>query len=163
MRKAWLTPAALAVALVLQLTVLNGLHLPRGGVPDLVLVLVVALAMADGPVRGMVTGFAAGLCLDIAPPDTGLVGQYALVFCLAGWAAGSLGRLTRRSPLRALAVAAVVIAAAEAMTAALGKLLEPAQVSVAEIRQFLPVTIAYDLLICPFALYLVIVTGPALG
>jgi rod shape-determining protein MreD len=153
----------LVVALILQLTVLNGLHLPRGGVPDLVLVLVVALAMADGPMRGMVTGFAAGLCLDIAPPDTGLIGQYALVFCLSGWAAGSLGRLTRRSPLRALAVAAVVIAAAEAMTAALGKLLEPAQVSVAEIRQFLPVTIAYDLLICPFVLYLVIVTAPALA
>jgi rod shape-determining protein MreD len=162
-RKAWLAPVLLAVALVLQLTVLNGLHLPRGGVPDLVLVLVVALAMADGPMRGTVTGFAAGLCLDIAPPDTGLIGQYALVFCLAGWAAGSLGRLTRRSPLRALAVAAVVIAAAEAMTAALGKLLEPGQVSVAEIRQFLPVTIAYDVLICPFVLYLVIVTGPALA
>jgi rod shape-determining protein MreD len=162
-RKAWFAPVLLAVALILQLTVLNGLHLPRGGVPDLVLVLVVALAMADGPMRGMVTGFAVGLCLDIAPPDTGLIGQYALVFCLAGWAAGSLGRLTRRSPLRALAVAAVVIAAAEAMTVALGKMLEPAQVSVAEIRQFLPVTIAYDLLICPFVLYLVIVTGPALA
>ncbi len=156
MRRVWLAPVLLTVALVLQLTVINGLHLPRGGIPDLVLVLVVVLALAEGPLPGTVTGFAAGLCVDIAPPGSPLIGQYALVFCLAGWAAGSLGRFTRRSPVRALAAAAVVIAAAEAFAVVLGKALEPDQVSVAEIRQFLPITIAYDLVICPFALYLVI-------
>jgi rod shape-determining protein MreD len=156
MRRVWLAAVLLAVALVLQLTVIDGLHLPRGGEPDLVLVLVVVLAMSEGPLAGTVTGFAAGLCVDIAPPGSPLVGQYALVFCLAGWAAGSLGRLTKRSPLRALAVAALVIAAAEAFAAVLGKALEPNQVSVAEIRQFLPISIAYDLVICPFILYLVI-------
>jgi rod shape-determining protein MreD len=159
MRRAWLGPAVLAVAIVLQLAVLDGLHLPRGGVPDLVLVLVVALAMADGPVPGMVTGFAAGLCLDIAPPGSGAVGQYALVCGLAGWAAGSLGRLTRRSPLRALAVAAFVIIVAETMAAALALVLAPTQVTVAEIREFLPITVAYDLLLSPFALYAVILAA----
>jgi len=139
--------------------VIDGLHLPRGGVPDVVLVLVVALAMAYGPVPGMVIGFATGLCVDIAPPGSPFIGQYALVFLLAGWAAGSLGRFTKRSPLRALAVAAAVIVGAEAIAAALGKLLEPDQVSVAEIRQFLPITIAYDLVICPFLLYLVILAA----
>ena len=156
MQRAWLAPVVLAVALVIQLTVLDGLSLPRGGVPDLVLVLVVALAIVGGPMRGMMAGFAAGLCTDIAPPGSPLIGQYALVFCLAGWAAGSLGRFTKRSPLRALAAAAVVVAGAEALAAALGKVLEPDQVSVAEIRRFLPVTIAYDLVLCPFALYLLI-------
>jgi rod shape-determining protein MreD len=158
-RRVWLVPVLLAGALVLQLVVIDGLHLPSGGEPDLVLVLVVALAMAGGPVPGAVMGFAAGLCVDIAPPGTPLLGQYALIFCLAGWAAGSLGRFTRRSPLRALAVAAAVVAAAEAIAAALGKLLEPDQVSVAEIRHFLPITIAYDLVICPFALYVVILAA----
>src|SRR5215472_1837527 len=156
MQRAWLAPVVLAVALVIQLTVLDGLSLPRGGVPDLVLVLVVALAIVGGPMRGMMGGFAVGLCTDIAPPGSPLIGQYALVFCLAGWAAGSLGRFTKRSPLRALAAAAVVVAGAEALAAALGKVLEPDQVSVAEIRRFLPVTIAYDLVLCPFALYLLI-------
>jgi rod shape-determining protein MreD len=153
----------LAVALLLQLTVLNGLHLPGGGVPDLVLILVVALAMADGPLPGMVTGFAAGLCLDLAPPGSGMIGQYALVFCLAGWVAGMLARGASRAPLRALAGAAVVIAAAEAVTAGFALLLEPAQVTTAEVRQFLPVTIGYDLLLCPFALYLVMMAGALLA
>ena len=156
MRKAWFAPVLLAFALLLQLTVLNGLHLPGGGVPDLVLVLVVALAMTGDPLRGMVIGFAAGLCLDLAPPGSGLIGQYALVFCLAGWAAGWLGRVARHWPLRALVLAAAVIAAAEVLAAALGLLLEPAEVTIAVVRQFLPVSIGYDLLICPFALYLVL-------
>jgi rod shape-determining protein MreD len=162
-RKAWFAPVLLACALLLQLTVLNGLHLSGGGVPDLVLVLVVALAMTDEPPRGMVIGFAAGLCLDLAPPGSVLIGQYALVFCLAGWAAGWLGRLARHWPLRALVLAAAVIAAAEVLAAALGLLLEPAEVTIAEVRQFLPVSIAYDLLICPFALYLVLLASGLLA
>jgi rod shape-determining protein MreD len=163
MRRTWLAPVLLAVALLLQLTVLNGLHLPGGGVPDLVLLLVVALAITDGPVAGMVTGFASGLCLDLAPPGSDVIGQYALVFCLAGWAAGRFAAGARWAPLRALAVAAAVIAAAEAVTAGLGLLLAPAQVTTAEIRQFLPITIGYDLLLWPFVLYLVVLASTVLA
>jgi rod shape-determining protein MreD len=162
-RRAWLAALLLAVAMVLQLTVLNGLRLPGIGVPDLVLVLVAVLAMAAGPVPGMVIGFAAGLCLDIAPPGSELIGQYALVFCLAGWAAGRLSGAVHRSPLRALALVAVVVAVAEALTAALGLVLEPAQVTTAEVRQILPATIGYDLLLCPFALYLVAIASTRLA
>ena len=61
MRRTLLAVGSLAAALVLQLVVLNGLHLPGGGVPDLVLVLVAVLAITGTPVRGMITGFAAGL------------------------------------------------------------------------------------------------------
>jgi rod shape-determining protein MreD len=162
-RKTWLSVVLLALAILVQLTVLNGLHLPGGGVPDLVLILLVALAIAAGPVPGAVTGFVAGLCLDLAPPDSGLLGQYALVFCLAGWAAGQLAGSARRMPLRTLAAGAIVVAAAEAATAGLALLLHPAQVTIAEIRQLLPVTIGYDLLLFPFALYLVMLAVGALG
>jgi rod shape-determining protein MreD len=162
-RRRWLAPVVLAAALLFQLTVLNGVHLPGGGVPDLVLILVVALAMIDGPMAGLGIGFAAGLSVDLAPPGSGLVGQYALVFCVAGWAAGRLAGTVSRSPLRALAVAAAVTAAAEAVTAGLARVLEPAQVTVADIRQFLPYSIAYDLLLCPFVLYLVVVASSALA
>ena len=41
-----LAAVLLAAALLLQLTVLNRLHLPGGGVPDLMLVLVASLAIA---------------------------------------------------------------------------------------------------------------------
>jgi rod shape-determining protein MreD len=163
MRTAWLASVLLAAGLLLQLTVLNGLHLPGGGVPDLVLILLVAVAITAGPVPGTVAGFAIGLSLDLAPPGSGLIGQYALVFCLAGWAAGQLAGNARRMPLRTLAAGAVVIAAAEAVTAGLGLLLHPAQVTVAEIRQLLPVTIAYDFLVLPFGLYVVMLAATVLA
>jgi rod shape-determining protein MreD len=162
-RKTWLSVVLLGVALVVQLTLVNGLHVPGGGVPDLVLILVVALGIATGPVPGVVTGFAAGLCLDLAPPDSGLIGQYALVFCLAGWAAGQLAGSARRAPLPTLVAGAVLVAVAEVVTAALDFVLVPAEVTIAGIRQSLPATIAYDVLLFPFALYLVMVAAGALG
>ncbi len=154
-----LAAVLLAAALLLQLTVLNRLHLPGGGVPDLMLVLVASLAIATGPVPGMVTGFAAGLCLDLAPPGSQLIGQYALVFCLVGWAAGRLSRAAGRSPLRALGFVAVVVVAGEALAAGLGLVLELAQVTTADVRQVLPDTLGYDLLLCPFVLYLAVLGG----
>ena len=162
MRKTILAVLLIAIAVVVQLSVLNGLHLPGGGVPDLVLVVVAALALADGPVPGMIIGFAAGLCLDLAPPASQLIGQYALVFCLTGWAAGKLGMLATRSAFRSTALLAVVIALGEALVAALALALQPGQVSVAVLRLVLPSSIAYDLLILPFVVYLVLALGALL-
>ena len=86
MRRAVMSAVLLAVAILVQLTIINGLRLPGGGVPDLVLVVVAALALAGGPVPGAVAGFCAGLCLDLAPPASGVIGEYALVFVIVGWA-----------------------------------------------------------------------------
>jgi rod shape-determining protein MreD len=164
MRAGWLAVVSLAVALVAQLSVLNGLHLPGGGVPDLVLVLVASLAMAEGPVAGMIIGFATGLCLDLAPPGGAVVGQYALVFCLAGWAAGRLspvaGHSGRQSAgLLATALLAVVVAAAEVLTAAISLLVAPGAVTLSQIRAVLPATVGYDLVLVPFVLSLVMLAG----
>ncbi len=160
-RKAWLVPLLIVVALVVQLTVLNRLHLPGGGVPDLALVLVAAFAMADGPIYGMILGFGTGLCLDLAPPASQFVGQYALVFCLAGWAAGRLSPAASKSAARAVVLVACVVAAAEALAAGLGLVLEPAEVTWSEVRVVLPATIGYDLLLCPFLVYFVMLISTA--
>src|SRR3974390_2951122 len=84
-RRVLLPTVAVLAAILLQVTVLNNLPFPGGSPPDLVLVVVVALALAGGPLDGAVIGFAAGLAVDIAPPSSGLVGQSALVFCLVGF------------------------------------------------------------------------------
>jgi rod shape-determining protein MreD len=160
-RKAWLVPLLLTAALVIQLTLLNGLRLPGGGVPDLALVLVAAFAMADGPIYGMALGFGTGLSLDLAPPASQYIGQYALVFLLAGWAAGRLSTAASKSAPRAAALVAVVVTAAEALAAGLGLVLEPDQVSLAQVRVVLPATIVYNLLLCPFVLYLVMLVSTA--
>jgi rod shape-determining protein MreD len=152
MRKALLAGCLLAIAVVVQLTVLNGLRLPGGAVPDLVLVAVAALALTQGPLYGTVAGFTAGLCIDVAPPASQLIGQYALVFCLTGWAAGRASRVAARSAISSVLLLSLVVAAGEALTAVVGLVLEPAQVTPAQVRQVLPSTIGYDLLIGPFLL-----------
>ena len=101
MRRAALSGGLLLIAILIQLTVLNNLRLPGGAGPDLVLVVVVAVALTGGPMEGMLGGFCAGLALDVAPPATHLVGQYALVFCLVGYGCGLLGRQPRALRLAA--------------------------------------------------------------
>ena len=72
-----------------------------------------ALALASGPLAGMLIGFWAGLALDVAPPGSHFIGQDALVFCLIGYACGRLrgppatraGRATRCSDRGAAAAA----------------------------------------------------------
>jgi rod shape-determining protein MreD len=168
MRTTWLVAALLAVAVVVQVSVLNGLLLPGGGVPDLVLVLVCALAMASGPVNGVVIGFAAGLSLDLAPPGSALVGQYALIFCLAGWAAGRLRPVAGQTAwhpagLVATGLLALVVAGGEALSAAVAKVLTPSAVTLSQLRLVLPSTIAYDVILCPVALSAVMLAATMLA
>jgi rod shape-determining protein MreD len=82
-----LSGTLVAVALVIQVTVLGRLQLP-GAVPDLVLLTVVALALVYGPVGGVLIGFGAGLLADLAPPADHAAGRYALVLCLIGYLVG---------------------------------------------------------------------------
>jgi rod shape-determining protein MreD len=168
MRTVSVVVASLIVAIVVQVSVLNGLLLPGGGVPDLVLVLVCALAMASGPVNGMLIGFGTGLCLDLAPPGSELVGQYALVFCLAGWAAGRLrpvaGHSARHSAgLVGTALLALVVAGGEMLSAAVVKVLTPTAITLSQLRLVLPSTIAYNLILCPLALSVVMLASSMLA
>lgn len=80
----------LLVAVLLQVGLLAVLPLP-GATPDLVLVVIAALAIVRGPGAGAVAGFAGGVLLDLVPPAAHAAGQWALVLTLAGYAAGYLG------------------------------------------------------------------------
>jgi rod shape-determining protein MreD len=157
MRRVILTIVTLGIVLVLQLSVVNGLRLPGGGVPDFLLVAVAAIGMTGGPMTGAVTGFAAGLCLDLAPPGSGIVGEYALVFCLAGWACGRFRGILSRSALLPMAVTAAVAVVAELLVAGLTMALTPASWSA--VREVLPATAFYDAAISPFVLYLILLGG----
>jgi len=74
MKRLIVVVAALAAALLVQLTIVNRLPLPGGGVPDLVLLCVVGIGLVAGPQPGLIAGFCAGLALDLAPPQAELVG-----------------------------------------------------------------------------------------
>ncbi|KIH98145.1 rod shape-determining protein MreD [Streptomonospora alba] len=84
-------PALLVLAAVLvQTAVVNRLPLPWGLAPDLVLLVVVGIALWSSPVAGAVTGFAAGLAVDVLPPADHEIGRTALLLCLAGYAIASV-------------------------------------------------------------------------
>jgi rod shape-determining protein MreD len=154
-RRAALLALASLAAILIQLTMLNRLPLPGGAAPDLVLILVVAVGLTGGPMEGTLTGFCAGLAVDVAPPASHLVGQSALVFCVAGYAAGRLGAVLDRASWQPLGAVALCTAAGEALYAAAGMVFGDPGVSWPAVRAVLPVSVGYDLLVCPFALYAV--------
>lgn len=69
------------VAAVVQTAVFSGMSV-LGGVPDVLLVTLVAVALVRGATTGAVAGFFAGLVVDIAPLDT--LGLTSLLLTLAG-------------------------------------------------------------------------------
>ncbi|MGH3281678.1 MAG: rod shape-determining protein MreD, partial [Trebonia sp.] len=150
----------LFAAVVVQLTVVNRLPLPGGAVPDLVLLLVTAIAVVTTPARAAVTGFAAGLAVDVAPPAAHDAGTYALVFCLAAYAASRVNRAIsdragERDPMTSFTVMVGAAVAGEAGKAALGMLLSDPEVTTAAVSRVLPGAVLYDLLLSPLAFWLV--------
>jgi len=163
MRRLALSVIAVVAALVLQLTVVDRLPLPGGG-PDLVLLAVVALGLTGGPMAGLLTGFLAGLALDIAPPASGILGEHALVFCVVGYGCGRLSGLTDRSAASSLGVAAVAAAAGEMLYVAVGLMLGDPGISWQAIRSVLPSSVLQDVLISPFVVFGIWKAGsPAAG
>jgi rod shape-determining protein MreD len=154
-RRAAASVVLLAVALTAQLTVVNRLSLPGAGAPDLVLLTVVALGMCSRPATAAVTGFCAGLCLDVAPPGSYLIGEYALVFCLVGYLCGRLRGLLNQSAMLTIAGAMAAAAVGEALVALLGLAISDPQVNWTAVQQVLPSSIVYDVVVSPFLLYLV--------
>lgn len=87
MRRLLPTVGAVAVAALLQ----GGLapYLAVGGVvPDFLLLVVVTLALVEGPAAGCGVGFACGLIFDLL--GTGPVGPMVIVLTITGYLAGLL-------------------------------------------------------------------------
>ncbi len=151
-----------AVTVIVQLTIVDRIAFPGGAGPNLVLLAVAALALAGGPLTGALTGFWAGLALDVAPPGSHFVGQDALVFCLIGYACGLLADDSSgdaaeqgHTALFEIVVTAAAAVCGEALSALLGVMLSDPRVTWPAIRNVLPAAVAYDVLLCPFVLYAV--------
>jgi rod shape-determining protein MreD len=86
--------ALMLFAALVQVSLASTIEVAEGH-PDVVLVLVIAIALLRGPVFGAVVGFWAGLVLDIASLET--LGLTSLLLTLAGYFAGRLGDVTTKS------------------------------------------------------------------
>lgn len=106
----------LLVAVLLQVSIVTPIEVASGH-PDVVLVLVVALALLRGPLLGAVAGFWGGLVLDVAA--FGSLGLSSLLLTLAGYWSGRFGEATTRSspypPLIAAALATGWLAVGSAL------------------------------------------------
>ena len=159
--RALISFVVVAITVVFQLTVVDRIAFPGGSGPDLVLLVVAALALASGPMAGALIGFWAGLALDVAPPGSHFVGQDALVFCVIGYACGLLADDSSgegatepgHTALFEIVVTAAGAICGEALAALLGVMLSDPRVTWSAITNVLPVAVAYDVLLCPFVLY----------
>lgn len=119
-------------AVIVQLTLLSRLGF-SGATPDLVVVTVVALALALGPLPGAASGFAAGVLLDLSPPSDTLVGVNAIIYLVIGFIAGYwVDPRDRTLPIMA-AIAALSTGSAALSTAAIDTLLGGGNVNWAEV------------------------------
>jgi rod shape-determining protein MreD len=98
------------VVAILQVSAFSSIAIAGAG-PDVLLVTLVAVALLRGSVAGAVTGFAAGLIVDVT--TLGTLGTTSLLLTLAGFWAGRYGETTGRgrvhAPLVATAVATVFV------------------------------------------------------
>ncbi len=104
--------ALVFAAAIVQVAVVSGIDV-LGTTPDLLLVVVVAVAFHRGALAGAIAGFAGGLVVDIA--TLGVLGVTSLLLTLAGFWAGRYAETTGRgrafAPYLAVGVMAVLVTA----------------------------------------------------
>jgi rod shape-determining protein MreD len=156
-RAAGVTVLALliVVTVTLQVSVFN--HFAIGGVaPDLALIVVIAAALLRGPEYAAVVGFAAGLVLDLAPPADHTAGRWALSLVLVGFLTGLAKPNADVSVVGKVVMVAGGAFIGTSVFALTGLILNDPGVSVASVFDVVPKAVAYDVLVTPLVLPLIL-------
>lgn len=142
----------IVIAVVLQLSVAPAFAI-RGITPDLALLVVVAVALTRGGQAGMVTGFAAGVLLDLAPPADHTAGRWALALLIVGYVAGRVregsiahGNQSRPNALTVMITVACCAFIGVSIFAVSGLILGEAPVT---LLPTVAISVGYDLLLAP--------------
>jgi rod shape-determining protein MreD len=146
-RRFLLAAATVLTALMLQDTLFTKLPLP-GAAPDLLLVLVVAYALVEGPLSGMTTGFVAGLLADSLADHA--LGRLALAYAVVGYVTGFLEDDTDRSTLLPFVAVATGAVAAVLLFAGVGMLLGDPRVTLHAVGRSLISSVPYSMVLTPF-------------
>jgi rod shape-determining protein MreD len=144
--------ATVLTALLLQGTVVARVPLP-GAAPDLLLVVVVAFALAEGPLSGMSTGFVTGLLADVLSDHN--LGRLALAYAVVGYLAGMLQDDTERSTVLPFAVVGMSAAGALLVYGFEGVVLGDPRITLAAAGRMLVSQVPYDVVLTPFVVPLV--------
>jgi rod shape-determining protein MreD len=149
--RASVTVALVVLAVSLQVGLLSELSF-AGVVPDLVLLVVVAVAFVHGPSHAAVVGLLAGLTLDLAPPADHTAGRWALALVVVGYLAGMVRNDSTGSALAAVVTVAACSFIGASVFALSGLVLSDPGVSVARVLEVLPVQVLYDVAVTPLVL-----------
>jgi rod shape-determining protein MreD len=136
------------VAAILQVVIVNRLPLP-GGHPDLLVLVVIAVALATGAQRGAMLGFFAGFMADVMPPSAHIAGRLALAYTIVGYSAGLLDDPEETSVLTTILVVAGGSAGAVLFYAGVGGLLGDARVTPSATVHSMIATVVYDVVLAP--------------
>ncbi|AXV06211.1 Rod shape-determining protein MreD [Euzebya pacifica] len=113
---------ALIVGALLVKTIVAPTFAVAGYRPDVLVLVVVGIALLDGPDTGLRLGFGAGLAQDLLSGTGALVGLWALVLMVVGYAAGAAKPyLASSQQAGALALSGVLAAIATLGYGVLGK------------------------------------------
>jgi rod shape-determining protein MreD len=146
-RRFLLAAATVLTALLLQGAVLTRLPLP-GAAPDLLLVVVVAYALVEGPLSGMTTGFVAGVLADSLADHQ--LGRLALAYAVVGYAVGFIEDDTERSTLLPFVGVAVGAFGAVIVFAGEGMLLGDPRVTFHAVARSVISSVPYSVVLTPF-------------
>ena len=141
----------ITLAVVLQTSLFPYLSYD-GVVPNLALLVVVAAALSRGPEFAAGLGFLAGLAIDLAPPADHVVGRWALALVVVGYLAGRVRHDAGSSAVAAVLTVAACSFVGTSVFVLSGMLLRDPAVPVAEALTVVPVAVAYDVLLTPFVL-----------
>lgn len=140
------------IAVVLQLSVAPAFAI-RGITPDLALLVVLAVALTRGGQAALVTGFAAGVLLDLAPPADHTAGRWALALLIVGYVAGRVregsdgqGRHSLPNVLTVMATVAGCAFIGVSIFAVSGLILGEAPLT---LLPTVAISVGYDLLLAP--------------
>lgn len=145
-RRVALVVGLLVAAVVVQVSLLGAL-VPTAVVPDLVLVVVVAVGLTCGAADGAWTGFVGGLLLDAAPPADHVLGQWALALTVAGYLAGTVDRGSRPSWLSDALTVAAGSFVATSLFALSGLVLDEPGVRFAVVLPVVALAVVYDVVL----------------
>jgi rod shape-determining protein MreD len=147
--------ALLVVAVVLQVAVFSVFSY-EGVVPNLALLVVVAAALVRGPEFAAVLGFLAGLTVDLAPPSDHVAGRWALALVVVGYLAGRVRQDARTSALAAVVTVAACSFVGTSIFALSGMVLHDPSVPASAALRVVPIAVAYDVIVSPFVLPLLL-------
>jgi rod shape-determining protein MreD len=148
-RRSVLLGLVVCVALLAQTVVFRYVAV-QGVVPNLVLVVVVAVAISRGSQYASILGFCAGLLLDLAPPADHVAGRWALALVVVGYLAGRVRQDARSSTLTAVLVVGAAAFVGTSVYAFAGVVVGDGSFGFDAMLQVIVISVLWDLALAPF-------------